>query len=203
MVSDDVGKPSGGRVAPEQARAVLGRRLRALRVEKGMSLRKVADAAGLSPSFVGLVERGGTEIAISRLIRLADVCGGVVADLLADVQEPRFEYVPLDAALRAPVDVDGVEILYLATPSWSMQPFMVRLAAGARLGGLVHGTEEFVHCIEGTPALVVNGHTQLMAPGDTICIPRGAVHEYVGDRASSAVLLGAVHRRSGETRHLA
>jgi transcriptional regulator with XRE-family HTH domain len=159
-----------------------------------MSLRDAAAAADLSPSFIGLVEKGETEIAISRLIRLADAYGAVVADLLADVHEPQVEYVPIDDALSVPTNVDGVEILYLASPSWPMEPFLVRLEPGARLTGLRHAAEEFVHCVDGHPTLHVATLAQTMEPGDTISVPSLAEHAYINETEVKAVLVGAVRR---------
>ncbi len=198
---------SAGDGDPETARSKrtrqeIGRRLKALRQDRQMSLRDAGNVAGLSPSFIGLVERGETEIAISRLIRLADAYGCVVADLLADVHEPRVEYMPISQALSMPTNVQGVEILYLASPSWPMEPFMVRLEPHARLEGLRHNSEEFLHCITGTPALRVGDQVQPLAPGDTIFVPRLAEHAYLNEADQSAVLLGAVHRESGDGGHV-
>lgn len=159
-----------------------------------MSLRDAAAAADLSPSFIGLVEKGETEIAISRLIRLADAYGAGVADLLADVHEPQVEYVPMDDALTVPTNVEGVEILYLASPSWPMEPFLVRLEPGAQLTGLRHAAEEFVHCVEGHPTLHVGAFEQAMAPGDTISVPSLAEHAYINASTEKALLVGAVRR---------
>lgn len=159
-----------------------------------MSLRDAANRAGLSASFVGLVERGSTEIAISRLIRLADAYGALVADLLADVHESRVEFVAAADALQAETNVEGVEIVYLATPSWGMEPFVVRLEPGAKLGGLSHGTEEFIHCIAGEATLSVAGQAYKMAPGDTILIPPLAEHCYANDAKVQATVIGAIIR---------
>ena len=177
---------------PDRARIEIGRRLRALRLAHGMSLRDAAGRAGLSASFVGLVEKGGTEIAITRLIRLADAYGAVVADLLADVHEPRVEFVSADQAFRVPTNVEGVEILYLASPSWTMEPFLVRLEPSARLTGLSHSSEEFIHCTQGHPTLVVSDQVQHMRPGDTLLVPPLVEHSYVNDSNEQAVLIGAV-----------
>lgn len=165
-----------------------------------MSLREAASRAGLSASFIGLVERGETEIAISRLIRLADAYGAVVAELLADVHEPRVEFVSAQQALQVDTHVVGVEILYLASPSWSMEPFLVRLEPEARLTGLSHASEEFIHCTDGHPTLVVAQLEFVMLPGDTLCIPPMAEHAYLNDSSARAVLIGAVQRLERENR---
>jgi quercetin dioxygenase-like cupin family protein len=159
-----------------------------------MSLREAAQRADLSPSFVGLVERGETEIAISRLVRLTDVYGGVVADLLADVHEPAYEYIAAGQAMSVPTNVAGVKVLYLASPSWQMEPFEVRMEPGSRLAELRHAGEEFIYCMEGCPTLIVAGRAQPMSAGDTVFVPPLAEHAYVNDSNSRAVLIGAAQR---------
>lgn len=176
------------------AMKAIGERLKRFRLERGMSLREAASTAGLSPSFVSMVERGAAEIAVSRLIRLADVYGVVVADLMDNVHEPAIEFVPADEAHHIPRGVDDVEIIYLSSPSWTMQPFLVRLHPGSSLDSLVHATEEFVHCVSGTPTMVVMGGERAMKVGDTLFLPPHAEHTYMNPGGDEAVLLGAVRR---------
>ncbi len=172
----------------------IGERLRQLRIAKGMSLRDAATAAGLSASFISLVERGETEIAISRLIRLADTYGIVVADLLDNVHEPAVEFVPAAAAHEIPRAGDEVIVSYLASPSWTMQPFLVRLQPGARLDSLSHTAEEFLHCVSGQPTLIVAGEKQPLSPGDTLFLPPHVEHCYTNPGSEPATLVGAIRR---------
>ncbi|MBI4261472.1 MAG: cupin domain-containing protein [Actinobacteria bacterium] len=53
----------------------LGRRIRTLREEKGLSLRAVSDAAGVSESFLSQVERGVASPSVASLRRLAEALG--------------------------------------------------------------------------------------------------------------------------------
>lgn len=178
---------------------MIGERLRQLRIAKGMSLRDAATTAGLSASFISLVERGETEIAISRLIRLADTYDIVVADLLDNVHEPAVEYVPAASAHEIPRAGDEVIVSYLASPSWTMQPFLVRLLPGAHLDSLSHAAEEFLHCVSGQPTMIVGGEKRPLSPGDTLFLPPHAEYSYTNPGAQPAVLVGAVRReKSGD-----
>ncbi len=56
-------------------RAELGRRLRAAREARGLSLRALADAAGVSHSHVGGIERGETTPTIETAARIGQVLG--------------------------------------------------------------------------------------------------------------------------------
>jgi len=63
----------------------LSQRLRTLRHEKGMPLRTMAEAAGVSVSFLSQVERGTASPSIGTLIRMARALGETVSSLF----EPR------------------------------------------------------------------------------------------------------------------
>ena len=177
-------------------RVLMGRRLGELRVARRMTLRQAARASGLSPSFISMVERGETEIAISRLIRLCDAYRVVVAELLADMHGPFVEYMALDDALQVPDAEAGVDLRYLCSPSWHMAPFRIGLEPGARLEGLKHPVEEFVHCVAGTPTMIVGGVEWLLRPGDTLVIPPHVGHGYANMASGPALLVGAVERNA-------
>jgi transcriptional regulator with XRE-family HTH domain len=175
-------------------RQIIGERLRLLRLERGLSLREAAERAGLSRSFVGMVESGTTEIAVSRLIRLADAYGVLITELLVDVQDVEVEFVTAEGTFEFPTGMEGVALRYLSSPSWGMQPFRVTLEPGSGLRSLRHPGEEFVHCVEGTPVMVIEARELPMSPGDTVFIPDHADHSYLNESNEQAVLVGATLR---------
>ena len=61
----------------------LGERLRAIRLLRRLTLREVADAAGVSESFVSQLERGRSSASVATLQRLAAAVGIEVSDLFA------------------------------------------------------------------------------------------------------------------------
>jgi transcriptional regulator with XRE-family HTH domain len=67
---------------------VLGARLRAIRAERGLSLSAVAEATGISTSFLSLVETGKNDITFGRLRRLIDYYGVTMIDLLPPAEDP-------------------------------------------------------------------------------------------------------------------
>jgi transcriptional regulator with XRE-family HTH domain len=68
-------------------RATLARNIRRLRLEKGFSQERLADAAGLHRTYVGSVERSERNISIDNIARLAKALGSNPSDLLKDRQE--------------------------------------------------------------------------------------------------------------------
>jgi transcriptional regulator with XRE-family HTH domain len=62
----------------------LGRRLKSLRVSRGLSLKDVAAKTGLSASFLSMVETGRNEITIGRLVAIADFYEVGLGDLIPE-----------------------------------------------------------------------------------------------------------------------
>jgi transcriptional regulator with XRE-family HTH domain len=60
----------------------VGEILQRLRRQRGLSLREVADACGLSASFLSAVERGESDIALGRLAKVAHLFGHDVGSFL-------------------------------------------------------------------------------------------------------------------------
>jgi transcriptional regulator with XRE-family HTH domain len=63
--------------------AALGRALRELRTERGMSQEDLADAAGLHRTYVGGVERGERNVAFLNIVKLAGALHVTPTELMA------------------------------------------------------------------------------------------------------------------------
>jgi quercetin dioxygenase-like cupin family protein len=175
-----------------QMRKALGAHLAELRRRSGQSLRDAATLAALSPQFISLVERGQTEIGLSRLIRLADAYDANIADLLSEIHGPEVEFVGASAAFTAPRSKSDPKVVYLTSPSWQLQPFRIEIEPGSALDSLAHAGEEFIHCIAGTITMTVGDRDWILKPGDTIVIPPRAPHCYRNLGAERAIAVGAV-----------
>jgi quercetin dioxygenase-like cupin family protein len=173
-------------------RTALGERLLELRRRSGKTLREAAKLAELSPAFVSLVERGQTEIGLSRLIRLADAYDANIADLLAEIHGRGVEYVRAADTLTAPRSHDDPKVTYLTSPSWQIQPFRIEIEPGASLESLAHAGEEFIHCVAGQVQMTIAGSAWTLEEGDTIVVPPRAQHAYRNNGNELAVVVGAV-----------
>ncbi len=67
--------------------SALGRRVRLLRLIRGLTQDQLAQSAGMSRSFVSLVEHGCHGVDVVRLVRLAAVFGIPLTELV-DVAQP-------------------------------------------------------------------------------------------------------------------
>jgi transcriptional regulator with XRE-family HTH domain len=99
----------------------VGAAVRRLRQRRGMSLKALAQASGISRSFLTSVERGETDISVGRLAQIAHVLGKDVATILgAAVQRPTPEYVRADEQLRLSRG-NGVEFTATRVPHTNLE----------------------------------------------------------------------------------
>ncbi|MGH2846147.1 MAG: helix-turn-helix domain-containing protein [Thermoleophilaceae bacterium] len=79
--------------SPEHA--ALGRAVRELRLQRGMSQEGLADRSDLHRTYVGGIERGERNVSFGNLLRLADALDVRLSDLVA-----RSERLPSPATSR-------------------------------------------------------------------------------------------------------
>jgi len=92
----------------EPDRVIMGRRIRALRLERGLSLRAVADAIGVSSSALSQIENGVMQPSVKRLIGIMDVIG---APLSAVFTPARVDATGHDALEQGSVEaLPGVSV---------------------------------------------------------------------------------------------
>lgn len=75
--------PDGEGVAKDAPRVAFGRRVRELRVDRGLSQETLAELAGLHRTYVSSLERGERNVALQNIHRLAKALDVEVADLFS------------------------------------------------------------------------------------------------------------------------
>jgi transcriptional regulator with XRE-family HTH domain len=66
-------------------RIVFGKRLRELRLERGISQEKLAEMANLHRNYVGVLERGGQSASLDAICKLASALKVKAGELLANL----------------------------------------------------------------------------------------------------------------------
>lgn len=85
------------RAVVDSASLAVGRRVRSGRKALRLTQQAFAAAGGFDRNFVGRVERGGQNLTLATLARLAHVLGITMADLVADVRVDDAVIAELDA----------------------------------------------------------------------------------------------------------
>lgn len=173
--------------------SALGPALRAIRLANRRSLSDVAAATGISSSFLSLVENGKSDITVGRLTRLVAFYGVSVADLLPSAGPAADPDVVRRTEQRLlPSPAEGISF-YLLGPlvSGLMMPMIVEMEPSARLAeyGRHHG-EEFVHVLEGTLALELEGsEPRILEEGDSAYYSAERPHLFRNARDSGLLRL--------------
>jgi transcriptional regulator with XRE-family HTH domain len=160
--------PQGEQVSQEVLRRI-GRRLRAVRQDRGLSLAQVADAAGLSRGFLSQVELGDASASVSSLVRLAAALGIEVTSLFEKAASPLVRHSELEPSM---LGGEGV-VDYILTPADERRAQL--LETHLEPGGFADtemwtrgGELVICHVESGTLELRLEDERHVLAAGDTI-----------------------------------
>lgn len=182
---------SSKNAAGETGLPQVGQIIRRLRQQRGLSIRAVANAAGLSPAFIGAVERGKSDIAVGRLAQVAQALDHDIASLLGYTTEqsrPRIirpeEHVTLKRG-------KGVKFSAIRIPGTTLEMMIAQLAPRARFEDVVtHAGSDILFVAEGDLVLVVDGIDYPLGAGDCAVWPSSHAHTVRNDTGKPARAIG-------------
>ena len=149
----------------------VGSRLRELRQERGMSMRALARASGLSTNALSMIERARTSPSVSTLYKVADALEVPITAFFR-VEPPKREIVFCSRKQRNRIDFPngfweglGGELFI-----GHVEPFMLTLEPGATSGsfGMLHSGHEFVLCLQGQLEYEVEDEHYVLEPGSSL-----------------------------------
>ena len=191
---DQAPRPRGSAAAtPAVEERALGPRLRRLRQGRGLSLADVAEGTGISASFLSMVEKGQSDITVSRLMRLVRWFGVSIADLVQDPDPAPVQVVRSDERRSLRLVDEGIEIEMLTTDgAHRMMPVVnVYAEGGAMAEPTRHEGEEFVIVLEGRVELTVGNAPPIeLDSGDSAHYRSDVPHSFRNVGRSEARFIG-------------
>ncbi len=174
--------------------AELGRRIKMLRIGRGMTLKDLEERGGISATHVSEIERGKASPTIGALGRIAAALGLRPATLV----EPRS--LP-DCCLRRasdspalPVQWGGASIASLTCPtheaSVGLHLFTLPIARDVLLQHR-HDGEEWVTVLSGVAEIRIDGRAYVLREGDSLHFHANHPHGYANLGSAPATLLVA------------
>ena len=153
-----------------QAELRVGARLRARRLELGLTMAEVAMRAGLTAGFISQLERDLTAASLSSLYRICAVLGMRVGSLVDDV--PAGRLIRRDEQARRSLALGNAEHLLLSSgdePRFHVTESYIPpgASAGEELYTLPADVE-LVYVLRGSLELRVGEETHLLEEGDTL-----------------------------------
>ena len=155
----------------------IGPRLRRLRAKRGLSLAKVAAAAGISIGFLSALERSQMSASVGTLRRLARYYRTNILDFFdATESNTRLVRPPKRKVLEAG---PGVRMELLAWGDKVMEPHLFRIAPGATSGeSYAHVGEEFLYVLKGEFQILLRGEKHALKPGDSFYFESAVPHQW-------------------------
>jgi DNA-binding XRE family transcriptional regulator/mannose-6-phosphate isomerase-like protein (cupin superfamily) len=170
----------------------VGTRLRELRQERGLSLRNLARASGLSTNALSMIERSRTSPSVSTLYKIADALGVPITAFFR-LEPPRRNIVFRKSGERMRLSVPrGVwEGLGGEVFTGGVEPLMLNLERGANSGQftMLHSGHEFVLCLNGTLEYEVEGQRFILSPGDSLLFSAKLEHRWRNSGATPTQVL--------------
>jgi quercetin dioxygenase-like cupin family protein/DNA-binding XRE family transcriptional regulator len=164
-----------------------------MRSSKGYTIAQLATLAGVSKSFISMLENGHTNISANKLERIADLFGLRASDLLPAADTTSLIHVVKDGQGPAIRGFDGDVRAHLLTKDLHrrIQPVLMQLAPGSSHNNAVgHPGEEFIYILAGQVQLTLNLEQHVtLDVGDAAHYPSSLSHRYDNVGASEAVLI--------------
>ena len=171
---------------------LVGRRLKEIRLRRGLSLRALADRSRLNVNTLSLVENGKSSPSVGTLQQMAEA---LEVPITASVKQPRSRNAWY--TLRQTSDLWHPS----AAPAWktfgkglagnAVQPFLITLEPGVGSGDtlIVHTGHEFVFCLSGSVYYKVDQHDFELRMGDSLVFESHLPHCWENKVAEPAQVL--------------
>ena len=167
----------------------VGEVIRRLRTRRGLSVRALADEAGISASFLGAVERGESDIALGRLALVAEALDHDVASLLGYAggrTTPRV-VEPAISKRRG----KGVQFAAFRIPGTHLELLVATFEPHTQFDDSVtHAGLDVAYVAEGELVLVVAGVDYRLREGECVVWPSSHEHTMRNDSDERATAIG-------------
>ena len=172
----------------------VGRRLRELRNERGISIRALAIASGLNANTLTLIETGKTSPSVSTLQQLASAMNTPIAAFFeTEIPKNKVSFLKAGHRPHATFAHGNFEDLGAGLTLRGGLPLLVTLEPKANSGPnpIVHTGHEFVFCLEGCLSYTIEDKSYQLEPGDSLLFEAYLPHYWfnAGETASRSVLV--------------
>ena len=164
----------------DEADVRVGRRVRALRLEKNLSLADLASRAGISIGALSQIERGMSSLRVRVIWPLAAALDVEPSALIAEGNEPVNDLYCVRATSRRPLPVhsEGITKDLLSPPGASLTGMVVTVEPGGGTDAYAHSGHEFGIVTTGEAELVVDSTRYLLKTGDSFAFKSTLLHSF-------------------------
>lgn len=179
--------------APDTSEADIkvGRRIRALRLQRNLGLTEVAQRAGISVGALSQIERGLSSLRVRVLWPLAAALDIEPHSLLEDTDQISDVYVVRSANRRQfPVGSEGIQKELLSPPGALLTGlFVIVEPGGGTSEAYTHEGHEFGIVQKGDLELTIDGVVYHLKAGDSFAFKSTLPHAFRNDGAGTCEIL--------------
>lgn len=178
-------------------------KIKKLREDKGLSLTELADKSGFSSALLSQIENHMISPPLGTLIKLAAAMEIPIGRFFDDETEAPFVIVRSDDRkhISRVASTAGVkfgysyESLAQGKKDRFMEPFIVTLEPATKKdrNSYSHEGEEFIFVLDGKMEVTLDGHTDVLKPGDCIYFDSKLRHRVECVDESGARILAVIH----------
>ncbi len=188
----------------------VGQRLKALREERGISMRMLARNSGLSANALSMIERGLTSPSVSTLFKIATALGVPITDFFREEAErKKIVFSKANERTRIPFLRGIWEGMGSESFSGRLNAFIITLENGANSGPhpIVHTGSEFVFCLRGHLEYEVDEERYQLETGDSLIFAAHLPHRWrnPGPVVCTAIIVISCHAegdKAAEFKHV-
>lgn len=175
----------------------IGSKIKEFRVGKGLSMKELGEAAGVSSSLLSQIEKGSANPSINTIKNIADVLETPLF-LFFKEEDPKDSFIVRADERRAMLSSEGDETSYeLLTPDlWGNIEFMIlTLQPGSQSSEerREHKGEEVAYILEGSVDLHLEGDKFSLDTGDSSRIKSYMKHRWENTSSSVAKIIFAIN----------
>jgi transcriptional regulator with XRE-family HTH domain len=161
----------------------VGRRLKALRERRKLSLRALTRQTGIATSFLSSLEAGRTTVSVAKLKTIVDALGSGLGEFFSSTIQPPAKVVYRESELvEISGQAKGLSFLEVAAsrPGRALQLLRETYDPGSDTGPewLRHEAEEAGIVLKGQLELTVDGTVHLLAAGDAYYFDSRLPHRF-------------------------
>lgn len=173
---------------------MLGDRLKALRLERALTLRQLADLSGLSAGMLSQIENGAADPSLGSLRKLAGVFDAEIASLFIDPDSPLVQITsPGD---RPTMSTDGTGFVYerLSPGRGNLEVLTATIRPGesSSIKKWGHTSTECTFIISGELTVEIGEEKYRLSPGQSITFDSQQPHRYINESVLDATIVVAI-----------
>jgi len=170
----------------------VGRRLREVRMGRGLSIRALAEQCNLNVNTLSLIENGHTSPSVSTLQVIAQTLQIPISTFFETNQDDnKVVHQRSGERPHATFTHGTMEDLGAGMARFGAEPLIITLKPKANSGKtpIVHTGREFVYCLEGRITYHVEDQPYTLEQGDSLMFEAYLPHRWQNDNASASRML--------------